>query len=413
VASKLAGLARRGWRITVISVDMYDPDYAIPGVEHLRAPSWDVTLPKLLVQACRETATLAVRSPRRLIRLLKALADPSLRSPQRSRKYARGRLHGVIEDLAWLRALAPLAHLSPDLAHFEWESSAVRMLPIVATWRCAMAMSCHGGLEAYRRSPEHEAIVAGLPRAFEAVDAVQCVSSVEYREAVSLGLDPEKAVVVPCAVDTDCFMPVPAPAPVLPEQMRIIAVGWLRWLKGYDFALQALRQLLDRGVPAHLDIYGGDPPSGVGERSERPRMRHAITELELQDHVTMHGFVKNLDLVRCYRSAHALLHSGVSEGLPVTILEAMACGLPVVASDVSDIGQALRDGLEGFIVPPRRPSASAEALERLWLDPELRARMGRSARARAVAEFGLDRQLQALDELYARALAHAGRRGSR
>jgi glycosyltransferase involved in cell wall biosynthesis len=84
----------------------------------------------------------------------------------------------------------------------------------------------------------------------------------------------------------------------------------------------------------------------------------------------------------------------------VVILEAMACELPVVATDCGGVREAVRDGVEGFVLPPRDPDRAAAALERLWREPELRLRMGRAGRARVLSEYTLERHLNDMETLY-------------
>jgi glycosyltransferase involved in cell wall biosynthesis len=171
-------------------------------------------------------------------------------------------------------------------------------------------------------------------------------------------------------------------------------------MKGYELAVQTIRTLMNNGVPARLDVFGGDPRPAVGEPSERARILHTIDDLGLQDHVFLHGYVPTEDIVGHYRRAHALLHSSVSEGVPVVILEAMASGLPVVAGGCGGVAEAVRDGIDGFVVPLRDPISAAAALERLWRDPGLRERMGRAGRDRVVSTFSLEGQLGRLEALY-------------
>ena len=100
--------------------------------------------------------------------------------------------------------------------------------------------------------------------------------------------------------------------------------------------------------------------------------------------------------------ADVLLHASLSEGLPNVVLEAMACALPVVATDVGGTREAVRDGVEGYLVPPRDPKAAAAALRALWGDLELRERMGAAGRARVEAEFTIERMTDEWVELYER-----------
>jgi glycosyltransferase involved in cell wall biosynthesis len=94
-----------------------------------------------------------------------------------------------------------------------------------------------------------------------------------------------------------------------------------------------------------------------------------------------------------------------SEGLPLAILEAMATGLPVVASAVGGVPELIVEGETGFLVPPGDAEALGTALRTLVADPELRLRMGRAARARATEKFDLPEMRQAHLDLYERLLA--------
>jgi glycosyltransferase involved in cell wall biosynthesis len=100
------------------------------------------------------------------------------------------------------------------------------------------------------------------------------------------------------------------------------------------------------------------------------------------------------------READVLLHSSLSEGVPTVVLEAMACELPVVVTDVGGVSEAMSDGVEGFLAPARDAGALADALERLWSDPELRRRMGSAGRERVLSDFQLERQIDRFAALY-------------
>lgn len=396
---KLGELVARGLRITLASADVYDASFSIPGVRLLILPAAGESIASIVCGAAVGLLKLAIRSPRRLLALIRAFRDPAFFTrPPLSPRYRRSPWKALVADLAWLRIMQPLAALRPDLVHFEWESAAVRFAPLTAAWRCPIVMSCHGGLRVYGCSPAYAAMISGLPNAFDRAAAVQCVSRTERSEALRLGLEPSRAAVIPCGVDPQRFSP--PTGRVRRETLRIISVGWLRWLKGHEYAVQTVRELLDSGIPARLDVYGGDPLPGVGELSERARILHAIEDLGVADDVVLHGYLPTDQLIARYRQADVLLHSSVSEGLPVVILEAMATELPVVASDAGGVREAVRDGVDGFLVPVRDPRAAAAALERLWREPDLASCMGRAGRQRVVREFSLERTLEQLEQLY-------------
>jgi glycosyltransferase involved in cell wall biosynthesis len=138
----------------------------------------------------------------------------------------------------------------------------------------------------------------------------------------------------------------------------------------------------------------------VAETGERSRILHTVADLGLEDHVRLHGQVASADVARTLQGADALLHPSVIEGLPTVLLEAMACGVPVVATDCGGVTEAVTDGVEGFVVPTRQPGELAVALERLWRDPGLRARMGAAGRRTVTSRFTLERQLDEFVALY-------------
>jgi glycosyltransferase involved in cell wall biosynthesis len=125
-----------------------------------------------------------------------------------------------------------------------------------------------------------------------------------------------------------------------------------------------------------------------------------VADLGLERHVRLCGNVPSAEVARRLRASDALLLPSLNEGLPTVLLEAMACGVPVVATDCGGVSEAFTDGVEGFLVPPRDAKALAEALARLWRDPELRARMGEAGRRTATSRFTLERQLDEFLAMY-------------
>jgi glycosyltransferase involved in cell wall biosynthesis len=239
------------------------------------------------------------------------------------------------------------------------------------------------------------------------VDAVHCVSAALAAEATRFGSDQARTWLIRPAVEPEEFRPPAARHDA--GALRVLAVSDFRWLKGHEYGLLALRELLDRGIPARLEILGGDPPPDVGESSDRERVVAAIADLGLAEHVRVRGHVESGQVLAALQKADVLLHTSLSEGIPTVMLEAMACELPVVVGDCGGVREAVSDGVEGFVVPLRDPGAAAGALETVWRDrPRARA-MGAAARRRVLSGFTLDRQLDRFAELYER-VAGDGRR---
>ena len=152
--------------------------------------------------------------------------------------------------------------------------------------------------------------------------------------------------------------------------------------------------------PVTLDIIGSDPGADHGEPGQRERILYTARHLGLGDRVRLHGQLEPAQVCAHLQRADTLLHASLSEGLPNAVLEAMACGLPVVATDVGGTNEAVSDDVEGFLIAPRDPHAAAHALAALWRDRELRQRMGDAGRARIQAQFTLERQTDQWMTLY-------------
>ena len=177
-------------------------------------------------------------------------------------------------------------------------------------------------------------------------------------------------------------------------------VGRLRWEKGYEYALQAIRRVIDAGAPVELELVGDSPSGVLMDSDERARITHTVADLGLERHVVLHGSGTPDEVRRHLARADVLLHASVAEGIPNVVLEAMACAVPVVATDVGGVSEAVRDGVEGILAAPRDPAQLADALLRREREPALRARRGAAGRARIEERFTLDEQLERFLTMY-------------
>ena len=198
------------------------------------------------------------------------------------------------------------------------------------------------------------------------------------------------------AVDLDRFSP-PPPGAAEPSPSRLVSITRLAEKKGFPYLLDALSLLGRKGIPFTLDIYG--------EGAERGAIERRIGELGLGDRVTLRGRITHDRIPEVLRAsgiyvlACIVLANQDRDGIPNTILEAMASGVPVVTTDISGIPEVIRDGESGLLVPERDPGALAAALERMIADPGLRARCRSGGRAAVESMFGLEasgRRLAAL-----------------
>jgi glycosyltransferase involved in cell wall biosynthesis len=218
-----------------------------------------------------------------------------------------------------------------------------------------------------------------------------CVSAQGRLEGLAARTcDAERTLVIPNAVDVAA-----APRSSLYDRKRplIVAVGRLRAPKDFPTLIGALGRL-------PRDSFDG---LIVGTGPDRPQLEGEISALGLSDRVRLAG--ERHDIPELLATADVFVLPSRSEGLPVSVLEAMAAGLPVVASRVGGVPELVQDGKTGLLVEPGDPEQLAGALGRLAADRRLRHRLGARGRARAQQAFDLEPFRRAHVELYSRELA--------
>jgi glycosyltransferase involved in cell wall biosynthesis len=201
-----------------------------------------------------------------------------------------------------------------------------------------------------------------------------------------------RTVVIPNAVDVDAARRARHDG----DPPRIAAVGRLAWPKDPRTLVRALARV--RVTPFSALIVGDGP--------ERAGVEAEVRELGLESAVELCG--PRSDVPDLLARSDLFVLASRSEGGPISILEAMAAGLAVVAADVGGVGDLVVDGVTGLLVPPADPDALAAALDRLLADPGLRRRLGAAGLERARERFDLSAPRAAHLELYARELARRG-----
>jgi len=213
--------------------------------------------------------------------------------------------------------------------------------------------------------------------------------------AEQLGVRPDRVALIPgSGVDVDALLPLPEPE----GPFTVGFVGRLLYDKGVHILVQAQQLLSKRGLPFRLLLAG--TPDASNPASIPPALldqwRHA-------DGVVLLGQVS--DIATVWAEAHVAALPSRREGLPKSLLEAAACGRPMVATDVPGCREIVRDDVTGLLVPPEDAEALADAIERLMHDRELRLRYGAAARHAAVEGFASKRVGGDIVALYGRMLA--------
>jgi glycosyltransferase involved in cell wall biosynthesis len=202
-----------------------------------------------------------------------------------------------------------------------------------------------------------------------------------------------KVLVIPNGIDLSRF---PAPPGRRPAAVRrAIHVARLHPVKDQTTLLHAVRQVADAEPDFRLDIVGDGPAWD--------ELAALHEKLALERHVRFLGF--RGDVREMLGGADLFVLSSVSEGISLTLLEAMAAGLPVVATDVGGNREVVAHRETGLLVPPRSPEALAAAMLRLVRDPATARRMGAAGRERVEKQFDLRRVVQTYERLYLSLLA--------
>ncbi len=216
-----------------------------------------------------------------------------------------------------------------------------------------------------------------------------------------------RLAVLPNGVDTDRFRNLPAQRTArrklgLPLDARIIgSVGRHDPVKDYGCLLRAFVRVYDAHSDAHLVLVGDGPQNSA--------LRSAAWDLQIHDRVHFVGWSDDLPLALTTFDVFVL--PSLSEGMSNALLEAMAAGLPCVATDVGGNRDVIEDGVSGVLVPSRSPERLAEALEGLIESETLRNLFGAAAQARARALFSLDAMVARYEDLYL-GLIEKGRKGA-
>jgi glycosyltransferase involved in cell wall biosynthesis len=203
---------------------------------------------------------------------------------------------------------------------------------------------------------------------------------------IRLGLDLERRV----ATDSAARMSVRAELGVPAESFLIGWLGRMTEIKRAEDLLAAFAQLRGRGLDAYLALVGDGPLRGSLER--------VAGDLGIADRTRFVGFRESVG--EFYSAFDAVALTSANEGTPVTVIEALASGLPVVATDVGGVSDVVHDRRSGFLVPASDVVAIAERLEKLAADEQLRARMGEAGRKFVVPRYSVPRLVDDVDRLY-------------
>ena len=250
----------------------------------------------------------------------------------------------------------------------------------------------HGGELPHRFFARSRMLTGFLRKTLMVPDLVVVLAQCElaaYREFVPQ----QHVVVLPNGIDCRAYAALPLVRSSAEQPLHLLYVGRIARDKGLYELLQGVRLAHELGVDTRVIV--------AGHGTEEGRLRRYAQALGISARVCFIGPVFGADKIKLLSGSDVLLLPSYAEGLPYALLEAMAAGVPVIATPVGAIPDVMTDGIHGFLVPPRDGKAIAEALAVLAGDRERISWMSRACKRRIRAAFSIDRLAQELAIRYA------------
>jgi glycosyltransferase involved in cell wall biosynthesis len=385
IAREMAAVERRGWAVAPFPLIRQRPALAhgearqwLGRVQPLRPLSW---------RFAGDNLGQLLGAPRRTLALWRRMVGELRSSPA---FLARGL---YLFPLA-VHAAARMRRMGIEHIHAHYASH-----PALVAWLIHHLAGISYSVTAHA----HDIFVNHTMLATKMHDAAFVVAISEYNHdyLTRFGGDRlrEKTRVIHCGIDPGRY----AAEPIAPTgRLEIVNVGSLQPYKGQQYLVAACAELRRQGIPFRCRI--------VGEGEERPRLERLIAAGRLADEVFLLGartedeVAALLATANCYVQPSVVTPAGKMEGIPVALMEALAAGLPVVASRLSGIPELVRPGETGYLVPPADAPALAAALAHVWRCPQEAAALALAGRRLVYDEFNLEKSSRQLSALFATVL---------
>jgi D-inositol-3-phosphate glycosyltransferase len=304
---------------------------------------------------------------------------------------------------------ADWADIPPDVVHAHFWMSGVAALdaarrpgscpvPVLQTFHALGTVKRrHQG--AQDTSPAQRAWLE--PSVGRDVDRIIATCSDEVFELAAMGIPRGNVSIAPCGVDLGLFT-ADGEAEPRGRTHRIVTLGRLVPRKGIDLAVRALRLLKDQGIDdVELLVVGGAAgAAGLAADPEAQRLRGLARELGVEDQLVLRGQLAQAHIPPVLRSADVVICAPWYEPFGIVPLEAMACGVPVVAASVGGLIDTVVDRKTGLHVPPRDPQAVADAVAELLANPQLRRELGQAGQQRVATRYSWDRVAADTEKAY-------------
>lgn len=290
----------------------------------------------------------------------------------------------------WAKYLPVVLHL-PDIFHIQWAKATEEWLFLKELFGVKLVLSLRGTHINY--SPVADlSLAASYRRSFLKIDGFHAVSKTIAKEAIQYGARLDKTVVIYTGIDLEKVSAFEKKDFTFHQVVHLLSVGRFHWVKGYHYALDALKTLIDKGYDLHYTIIA----EGASEE-----ILYQIHNLGLQKRVRLIGKLPQKEVFRYMQASDLLLLPSVEEGIANVVLEAMAIGLPVLSSDCGGMPEILEDGVNGFLFANRNVDNLVEkCIEFVQLSDTERATLAKRGQETIRLQHELPQMAAGMLELY-------------
>ncbi len=298
-------------------------------------------------------------------------------------------------SLASLRRMKGILQESaPDVVHTHGGTAGVVGRIAGKMWHCRLVHTYHGLHYLHARLPKRILFTAADRMLVKVTDRIVCVARGDYNLGLRCGVvDPTKTVVIRNGIEFESYSTMAEASGVQRRRHGVPVIGTIGRLheqKGHRILIEAARRLHDRHIEFRVDI--------IGEGELRAALQRQIVHAGLDGIVRLLG--NRTDIPACLADIDVFVLPSLWEGLPFALLEAMAAGVPVVASAVDGILEVVNEGENGLLVAPSDAAALAGALQRLLQNPTERQALAEGARVTVRERFDVRTMVHSLQKLY-------------
>ena len=277
-----------------------------------------------------------------------------------------------------------------NVVHFQWIVTSDEIKWVRRYFKAPVIISARGSqLTVYPATEPgyenkiHESLISA--------NYIHAVSKSMAEACIRFGADPNKIFVNYNGIDIDRFNTIGNKVSS-DVRLRLISTGTLMWRKGFLWQLLLVKKLQGNGVKVNLKIIGDGP--------DRHGLQYTLVRLGLQDVITLEGKMHSDEVIKRLQSSDIYISTSAAEGLSNAVIEADACGLPIVAFECEGMNEVVEDGHNGFIVPFGDLEAMAEKVRILNNDRQLIESMGRDGAMMSAQKFDYRIHIQKMSEFY-------------